>query len=178
MATCAPWSPTASSATCAAYRLWAACVCACICARGWMGCRLLLLVNFTAADGMPVWQSTWRSSRPFHRPASLPCLSALCLAMPHQAPQFKQTLEAVVRSGGSTPKLAALVQVLRQHFTVGVWCRCVGVLLSRCGRREMASAALSLCAATEAGAGEGRKVGCPPWAATGLQVYPTIRLAP
>ena len=33
-------------------------------------------------------------------------------------PQFKQTLESVVRNGGASPKLAALVQVLRQHFSV------------------------------------------------------------
>lgn len=32
--------------------------------------------------------------------------------------QFRQTLEAVVRSGGSSPKLAALIQVLLQHFQV------------------------------------------------------------
>ncbi len=32
--------------------------------------------------------------------------------------QFKQALEAVVRSGGSCPKLAVLVHVLLQHFNV------------------------------------------------------------
>jgi hypothetical protein len=34
--------------------------------------------------------------------------------------QFKQTLEALGRSGGSSPKLSALVQTLREHFTVSL----------------------------------------------------------
>lgn len=33
-------------------------------------------------------------------------------------PQFKQTLEALVRCGGASPKMQALVQILQQHFQV------------------------------------------------------------
>lgn len=46
--------------------------------------------------------------------------SQLPLASPHARPpaplQFRQTLENVVRSGGASPKLAALVKTLRDHF--------------------------------------------------------------
>ncbi len=48
---------------------------------------------------------------PAYLPACLPaCLPALL--------QFRQTLETVVRNGGASPKQAALVKTLREHFEV------------------------------------------------------------
>ncbi len=47
----------------------------------------------------------------------LPTSPCLC----HVLLQFRQTLESVVRNGSSSPKLAALVQTLRQHYQVPLW---------------------------------------------------------
>lgn len=52
--------------------------------------------------------------------------------------QFRQTLESVVRNGSSSPKLAALVQTLRQHFQARVGgtgqLHCLCLLGNECGR--------------------------------------------